>query len=412
MRRIFLGCLLGAAVTTQCLAAGNLLEPSCDPHGDLKTADWRGRCNAAIDAQTDDKKRAALLFGRAYAAVEDYRYDDALRDLDAALVADPDNPRYLHERAYVNGELSNHAAAIADLDKQIAQQPNEPEGFSERAYARHYAGDLAGAYSDRARIVELDPESLDALAARAEAAVWIGKIAEAIADAKAILVHPAAKDDEKLLARAQQLLDAANLMSAPGEPARCKMRNMETKDARRQITDCTHAFFAATSPHAKAEALTYRSVGWQLIPNEDRATDDDAVAVGIEPGNDELLVNLGFHYLSSNHSWAAERMFSRAIAIKRSPMALAGHARALWNLNQAEAAFTEARESFGVDGNEAATWLLADMTFDRGDRTVAKQLYLSIYRRGSRDDGLVARLKELGVSDPGKAIAIGDKTKQ
>ena len=72
----------------------------------------------------------ALLFGRAYYAVEQYRYDDAIADLNAALAADPDNPDYLRERAYVHGELSNFGEAIADLDRVIKLQPDEVHALS------------------------------------------------------------------------------------------------------------------------------------------------------------------------------------------------------------------------------------------------------------------------------------------
>jgi tetratricopeptide (TPR) repeat protein len=372
--------------------------------------EWSAECERAIAAENDARRRAALQFARAFVAVEHYNYNDALTDLDAAITADPDNPLYLHERAYVFGELSQYAAAIADLDRQIELQPKEPAAYRERAYARHYSGNLQGAYEDRAREAELQPADVDALLARAEAAMWLGRFDDARADGKrAAALAKSAGNDEGRKDATQFLEELARWQkTSPGDKAGSNCKTPNGVIPSDLIGDCTRAFFNAKDGAARAEALTTRSIGWRTIENKEGAVIEDLrVAVAFDPTNAARYTNLGYAYLSSSHSWAASREFDRALAIQRDWLALAGRAAARSNLKDPEGALADALASMDLKPNEPATWVLANLAFDRGDQENARQLYLTIYRMGSRDDRLIGRLKELGVADPAQALKDG-----
>lgn len=381
----------------------------CDVPKDINTPTWTARCDKAIDHERDLKKRAVLLFGRAYAAVEQYRYDDALVALDAAVAADPDCIRCRHERAYLNGELGYYTKAIEDLDHEIDLAPTAA-AFQERAYARMFSGDLPGAYRDRAREVDLNPESIDALLARAAAASWVGNFDASRADAEQALAMAKEHGDEKQQAAANDRLKDLELWqtASPGEnPAsRCVMKSMSHGEPTTLIGDCTRAFFEAPDKAAMAEALTTRATAWTVLATDpDNATVDERVAVGLDPKNYGRYVNLGFSFLQNHHSWAANREFERALAIERNWLALAGRAQARMNLNDPKGAKADAEESMAMHPSEAGAWVLADLALAAGERDHARELFLAVYGMGSRDDGLLAQLKELGVDDPDKAVA-------
>lgn len=384
------------------------LEP-CAINGDVKSDAWRTQCDEAVAREADATKRAALLFGRAYGAIELYRYDDALTDLNAALSADPDNPRYLHERAYVYGELSEFPAAIADLDRQISLQPNEPTAFRERAYARRYVADLKGAYEDRARELELEPESASSLFARGQAAMWLGRFDDATADAMKAQKLAKSAGDERGSSEAAELLTRLghwrDVSRGANPGSHCKMESLTKDKPSTRIGDCTRAFFEATTGSAKADALTTRHTAWLVLANSpDDSEEDLRIAVAFDPGNAERHINLGYSYLSNRHSWAARREFDRALAIDEHWLAFAGRGAARLNLNEIEGAIADARASMDLHPNEAAARLIGDIAFTKGDREGARSSYLIVYRLGSRDNGLIERLKELGVPDPAQAM--------
>ena len=167
------------------------------------------------------------------------------------------------------------------------------------------------------------------------------------------------------------------------------------------IGDCTAAFLAESRPEKRAEYLTYRSMAWLTVAQDsDASTADRAVAAALDPGNADMHANLGFAYLTVHHSWAAAREFDRALAIREHWLGLAGRAAAKYNLHDAEGAFTDARRSFEIHPNELALTVLGDLSHDRGDAASAKLYWMGAYRLGDRDDGLIQRLRSIGVDHP------------
>jgi tetratricopeptide (TPR) repeat protein len=404
----FIACALALIALSPAFAAPD--PQPCSTKGDMKSALWRSSCDAAIAIEKDATVRASLLYGRAYGAVEDFRYDDALADLTAALEIAPDTIAYLRERAYVHVELSDFEPAIADLDRASRLSPEDPLVYRERAYARHYHGDLQGAYEDRARELELTPEAAGAHLARGNAAMWLGRFDDARADLKRARKLAKSSGDEDAargVKEAQINFDLLHWATRGGDAAKlCKAARLTDKeDSRKAIGNCTKAFLEAETGVAKADALTTRSTAWLVaIGSQKNSTEDLSLARAFDPGNVHRHVNLGYSYLLSSHSWAANREFERALTIVRDPFALAGRAAARLNLGNKEGAMADALASNELEPNEAATGVLANLAFDRGDRDEARELYLLIYERGSRQKDLIERLHELGVADPDAAI--------
>ena len=381
----------------------------CSTTGDMKSAEWRANCDDAIARTSDSKQIAALLYGRAYAAVEAYRYDDALADLDMALTHEPDSAAYLRERAYVYAELSNFWQAITDLDRASRLSPEDPLIYRERAYARHFHGDLQGAYEDRAREFELRPDAAAALLARGNAALWLGRFDDARADVKRARKLAKSSGDEDALAEIeeeQSTIEQWRDVTRGGDAAKlCQMERLEDRNnAPKLIGDCSRVYLDAKDGATKADALTTRSTAWLLASGaQKQSVEDMRMALALDPKNAQRHINLGYSYLSSRRSWAANREFERALAMERSYMALAGRAAARNNLGDKDGAFADARDSIELEPNEPATWVLADLEYEKGDRDGARELYLLLYERGSRADELMQRLRDLGVPDPAAA---------
>jgi tetratricopeptide (TPR) repeat protein len=353
------------------------------------------------------QKKSELHFRRAYVLNGRQAYEQSLSDLNAACALVPHHVPYLHERGYTLNSLGRYREALVDLNEEASLDPKSPGIYSERALARTRLGDWAGALADRDQEVKLLPDSMSALVARAEARIWLGQFGEAQQDLKAaaaLPTGPARADDAEYLERMSKRL-AALMHHSSGDDPGAKCRNAKTNDDYMQPTligDCTLDFLSAKTPQDKADALTSRSIAWLSKQSEHDATVDREAAVALDPDNPDRHTNLGFAYLQERHSWAARQEFDRSINVRKTYMALAGRASAHYNLGEANLSFRDAKESFEMQPNELALWMLGDLAKDKHDDAIAKSFWMGAYHLGSRDDRLLERLRGVGVQDPAK----------
>ena len=363
-------------------------------------------CDGAIAEAKDPREKAMLFFFRAYARNEKHQYEEAVRDLDESIRLDPENADAYHERAYTLGELSEYGRAVRDSDREVSLRPEYPGAYEERAFLRHRAGDLKGAFEDRARVVELKPLDAGSMLARGAAALWLGRFDDASRDTEESLRLARDAKDEKAAAAAEKQRSHISLWrrgsgdAAPEKICKTAMKKgqFETPGL---VGDCTAAFLAARTPEDRAELLTVRSLAW-LVGHQDQEASiaDQVMAVAIEPSNPDWHANLGGSYVTVRHSWAGRRALDRSLAIKESWPALAQRAAARYNLNDPQGALADAKRSFELRPNEVALIVLGDLRRDAGDTASAKWLWMAAYHMGGRDDGLIARLKSIGVADP------------
>ncbi|HEY0799371.1 MAG TPA: hypothetical protein VGD54_00900, partial [Steroidobacteraceae bacterium] len=215
------------------------------------------------------------------------------------------------------------------------------------------------------------------------------------------------RDDSEYLERVSLKLKAWMHHSAGDDPgANCGRAGNGDGDDYSQPTligDCTLAFLSAKTPEGKADALTDRAIAWLFaLQSQHDATADDEAAVALDPNNPDRHTNLGFAYIQEKHSWGARQEFDRSISLRKTYAALAGRASAHYNLNEANLAFHDARESFDMQPNVLALWVLGDLAKDKHHDAVAKSFWMGAYLLGSRDDRLLERLKGVGVADPAK----------
>lgn len=390
------------------LAAQPAWAQSADKCNAYDTDSQRSQCDAAISTETDSKTKVDLLYHRAYGRVEKFDYDGALGDLSTVLTIDPRHAAAYHERAYIWSELGEYRKAADDLGVQERLAPERVEIYVERAFARSFLGDLQGAYEDRDRVVKMSSEDGDAVLARARAAMWLGRFNETLADIAAAEAIASTKRDADLrdsaTAERNALTVWQSVTKGGNHAALCEKAGNDFRfDGPNLIGDCTAAFLAASDAKEKASILSVRANAWTYALNDaDAGTVDLRMAVAFDSQNAGWLSNLGYAYLNSRHSWAAEREFDRSLAIDRTFYALAGRASARFNQGEIEEAFADAKVSFEIEPNTVALIVLGDIMMTRQDRDSAKQMWMGAYHLGSRDDGLMARLKEIGVSDPDK----------
>lgn len=364
---------------------------------------WRSACDAAIAAATDPRLKAELLFRSAYAYNEHDGYFDAERALQEAVRLDPAHANAWHELSYTENALGNYAPAEQAADRAIALMPDRASSYQERGMARHYQGNLEGAFADRDRVARMAPDDAGHAIGRAVEAMWLGRFDAAAADLDAAASHAPDSDQQQMIERTRTTLRLWRIRSGAADPAAACVWPHDDADVRRPgfIGDCTVAFLAEARPAKRAEYLTFRSMAWLVAAqDQDASTGDRAIAAALDPGNPDMHSNLGFSYLDAHHSWAASREFDRALAIRESWTALAGRAAAKYNLHDTRGAFADARRSFEIQPNEAALTVLGDLSHDRGDDASARRYWMGAYHLGSRDDGLIERLRSIGVDHP------------
>lgn len=379
----------------------------CPISGAREQKSWDADCAAAIKAERDPAKRAELYLRRAYVENDREAYEKALEDLNEAVALVPRHASYLHERAYTLNSLGRYREALADLNEEAELNPQSAGVYSERAMARDRLGDFEGALSDRDQEVKLSPNK-SALISRAEAQLWVGKFDTAQADLDAAQPLPDSHpEDADYLKRVAAKLRAWTHHSDGDNPAgncsRAEVGNGEDFSRPTLIGDCTRAFLAAKTPAEKADALTSRGIAWlTALQSQHDATADYQAAAALDPNNPDRHTNLGFAYIQESHSWAARQEFDRSIAIRKTPMALAGRAAAQYNLQEANLAFHDAKESFELKPNPLSLLILGDLMKDKHDNAAAKTYWMGAYKQGMRDDRLMERLKRVGVVDPEK----------
>ena len=122
--------------------------------GETEAAFRDGRAAPALSPDDPD-----LLIDTAVTAAALQRLDEALADLDHALLLDPSRTDALVYRAAVHRERNEADAAAHDIAAALARDPDDPEALLERGIERQRAGDLAGARADWERVRALAPDT-------------------------------------------------------------------------------------------------------------------------------------------------------------------------------------------------------------------------------------------------------------
>ena len=111
-------------------------------------------------------QHAEILIDRAATLADAGKYDDVLKDVDAALKIIPRSADALAYRASANRMKGDIDAALTDAERAVASDDTNPGALLERGNLYRMKKRLADARKDWLRILELQPESPAADAAR------------------------------------------------------------------------------------------------------------------------------------------------------------------------------------------------------------------------------------------------------
>jgi tetratricopeptide (TPR) repeat protein len=411
MRAIGLAlAFLGLATAAQAANPPLANPPGCDDFGSNTTGVASADCDAAIAAETDPQAKSVLLYRRAYiidAARQASRYDSAIADLSEAVRLYPRNWVAWHERGYLYNEMGWPDKAESDLDAQAQFTPQEPTVYEERALARFMRGNLQGAFEDRDADVRLSPGDPGALDARARALMWLGRFDAARQDADAASALAQKSGDKNALDFAAYVQESLKRWTMAGDSALAK----QTCDGAMSeaafvaptfIGDCTRAFLDAKTGKERADALSQRASADELVEQRSSAgMDDFRLAIAFDPDNPERQFNLGSLLQNIGRYREGLRYLDLSLAAKPDAYGFAARAGAKYGLEDYDGAFADAKKSFEMKPNELALTVLGDIDYtQRKDMKSAKLYWMGTYHLGDRDDGLIARLKKVGVDNP------------
>lgn len=153
----------------------------------------------------------------AWAMQRVYDFDNALKEYEIGLSLDPTDtvlPRnydvyYLRSNTYLS--KSDYNNAIGDLNKALVVSPRFTEAFYMRAKIYKKTSQFQSAISDFTKTIQLDPKNADAVYQRGQCYMELGNFVESIADMKhTIELDPNNNDARKLLKDAQDKNYQAN----------------------------------------------------------------------------------------------------------------------------------------------------------------------------------------------------------
>lgn len=94
---------------------------------------------------------------------KDRKWPEALAAFDRAMKTISDDPDLIHDRAVAMFNLGQQKDALKELDRAVLLQPDYSYRYASRAYMRNACKDIHGAIEDYKKAVELDPEDAIAL---------------------------------------------------------------------------------------------------------------------------------------------------------------------------------------------------------------------------------------------------------
>ena len=131
-------------------------------------ADKPKRAGAVLSAAIKlDETNPNFRIDRAQSAAAQRAFENATRDLDAALSLDPSLTDAWVFRASAHRQSGDDIAAMKDIENALTLEKSHPEGLLERGILRRLQKNDSGARLDWLRVIELAPDSDAAKSAQA-----------------------------------------------------------------------------------------------------------------------------------------------------------------------------------------------------------------------------------------------------
>jgi len=131
-----------------------------------KNQDWDKAIDLFRKATDRDRKFAPNLAvayqQRGFAAANDQKFEDAIRDFGEAIKINSRDARIYEQRAAVEMKMRDYDKALADYSELIKLKPNEVRYLNYRAYIYEVKDDVQNSMTDTEKVLKQDPNNQDA----------------------------------------------------------------------------------------------------------------------------------------------------------------------------------------------------------------------------------------------------------
>ena len=132
-----------------------------------KNQDWDKAIDLFRKATDRDRKFAPSLAvayqQRGFAAANDQKFQDAIRDFGEAIKINSRDARIYEQRAAVEMKMNDSDKALADYSEAIKLSPDEVRYYLYRGYIYETKGDVKNAMADTEKALQLDKHNAKAL---------------------------------------------------------------------------------------------------------------------------------------------------------------------------------------------------------------------------------------------------------
>jgi tetratricopeptide (TPR) repeat protein len=209
--------------------------------------------------------------------------EDARRDFDDAIQADPERWRAIHNRGVLLAQMGDYERAFDDFSRTIQLQPEFAKAYSNRAALLVLAGDLETALQDYQQSLALDPSLAIAHRGRGRACHLLGRLDDAISHYnEAVQLTP--EDAYAAACRADLLTDLGRYAEAAAEYERAIQLDPKSGHAY-----SSSAWLLATCPEAAVRdaelAIERAKTAIELTGNQDAVSFDTLAAAQANAGD-------------------------------------------------------------------------------------------------------------------------------
>ncbi|PYL14016.1 MAG: hypothetical protein DMF46_09625 [Verrucomicrobia bacterium] len=132
-----------------------------------KNQDWEKAIDLFRKATDRDRKFAPNLAvayqQRGFAAANDQKFQDAIRDFGEAIKINSRDARIYEQRAAVEMKMNDSDKALADYSEAIKLSPDEVRYYLYRGYIYERKGDVKNSMADTEKALKLDKHNAEAL---------------------------------------------------------------------------------------------------------------------------------------------------------------------------------------------------------------------------------------------------------
>jgi tetratricopeptide (TPR) repeat protein len=300
----------------------------------LNTGDIQGAMNS-VNAALEMEKDGELLYtrGAIYAAL--MRFEEAIKDLNEALVLDGNNANYYIARGEVSMRMKRTDEAKRDFEKAIELAPGDPRPYLGRGGLYLILGERVKARQDFDRCLEIDPNFALANLRRGKYYELTGNLERALADyrkasnampqsdeawferTRAELAAAGMEGDKKSVEAAFEAAEksARHLVEISNHPGRAHKVLATVLGSRGKREESIHHFTKAIDANPKdIEAIYLRGSAYAFMKNYDQAVKDFDQAVSIMPDYLDPYISKANVYLMQDQPEKALQVYSQVIA--------------------------------------------------------------------------------------------------